>query len=127
MGIFTVDIRVCKPGRRPNWGVFEKVIVDTGSETTWLPGAELQAIGIEVFKAGQTFIMANGQRVRRDVGIAVIQSGAFKTVDEVVLAKPGDLLLLGARTLEGFNARVDPRKKRLVAAGPILAAPRLHR
>lgn len=122
-----MDIRVSRPGRRPNWGVFEKVIVGTGSETTWLPGAELQAIGIEVFKAGQTFIMADGRRVRRDVGIAVILSGAFKTVDEVVLAKPGDLLLLGARTLEGFNARVDPRKKRLVAAGPILAAPRWPR
>ncbi len=36
----------------------------------------------------------------------------------MLLAKPGDLTLLGARTLEGFNATIDPRKKRLVAEGP---------
>jgi hypothetical protein len=43
-------------------------------------------------------------------------------VDEVVFGQPGDLALLGARTLEGFHARVDPRAKRLVASGPHLAA-----
>jgi hypothetical protein len=43
-------------------------------------------------------------------------------LDEVVFAQPCDLSLLGARTLEGFNAHVDARKKRLVAAGPIPAA-----
>jgi hypothetical protein len=44
-------------------------------------------------------------------------------VDEVVFGEPGDLTLLGARTLEGFGAAVDARRKRLVAAGPHLAAP----
>ena len=43
-------------------------------------------------------------------------------MDEVVFAKPGDLKLLGARTLEGFNALVDRRRKRLVAARPMPAA-----
>ena len=56
------------------------------------------------------------------IGIAVIQCGEFKTVDEIVFAKPGDLSLLGARTLEGFNAVVDTRRKKLVAAGPLPAA-----
>ncbi|HEY2553609.1 MAG TPA: hypothetical protein VGI15_00030, partial [Candidatus Cybelea sp.] len=45
------------------------------------------------------------------------------TVDEVVFAQPGDLLLLGARTLEGLNLTVDAQRKRLVAAGPLPAAP----
>ena len=40
----------------------------------------------------------------------------------LVFGEPGDLTLLGARTLEGLSLVVDPRKKRLVAAGPILAA-----
>jgi len=122
MGIFTVDIRVAKPGRRPRWAQFKKVIVDTGSEATWLPEGGLHAVGIETFKKDIPFIMANGQLITRDVGIAIIQCGQFKTVDEVVFAKRGDLLLLGARTLEGFNATVDPRRKRLVAAGPLSAA-----
>jgi hypothetical protein len=46
----------------------------------------------------------------------------FETVDEVIFAESGDQSLLGARTLEGFNARVDSKQKKLIAAGPILAA-----
>jgi hypothetical protein len=45
-------------------------------------------------------------------------------IDEVVFAQPGDLELLGARSLEGLNLRVDSRAKKLVAGGPILAAAR---
>ena len=33
-----------------------------------------------------------------------------------------DRVLLGARSLEGLNLRVDSRQKRLVSAGPIVAA-----
>ena len=44
------------------------------------------------------------------------------TVDEVVFAEKGDLLLLGARSLEGLSLTVDPRRKKLVAARPLLAA-----
>lgn len=122
MGVFSVDVRVSRPGRKPRWIAFKSVVVDSGSEVTWLPEAELHSAGIPVFKKDQIFIMANGQAVTRDVGIAVIECGEFKTVDEVVFARPGDLRLLGARTLEGFNAVVDARKKRLVAAGPLPAA-----
>ena len=32
------------------------------------------------------------------------------------------LNLLGARTLEGMNVHVDARRKRIVAAGPMVAA-----
>lgn len=97
-------------------------MVDSGAEMTWLPGAELRAGGIEIFKRDQLFGLANGQYVTRHVGTALILCGEFKTVDEVVFAQPGDLSLLGARTLEGFNGVVDSRKKKLVAAGPIPAA-----
>lgn len=43
-------------------------------------------------------------------------------MDEVVFAKEGDLKLLGSRTLQGFGATIDARRKKLVAAGPIPAA-----
>ena len=115
MGVFTVDVRVTKPGR-PRWKTFRRVIVDTGAEMTWLPEADLRSAGVETFKRDQLVVMANGQYVTRHVGMAVIECGEFKTVDEVVFAQPGDLSLLGARTIEGFNAHVDSRKKRLVAA-----------
>ena len=42
--------------------------------------------------------------------------------DEVVFGEPGDLVLLGSRTLEGLNFRVEPVTKQLVDAGPAPAA-----
>ena len=122
MGVFTVEVRVTKPGRRLRWKTFRRVLVDSGSEMTWLPEADLRAAGVEVFKRDQLYVMANGQYVTRNVGTAVIECGEFKTVDEVVLGQAGDLSLLGARTLEGFNAIVDARKRKLIPAGPMPAA-----
>jgi len=55
----------------------------------------------------------------RNVG--TFYTGCF-TIDEVVFAEPRDLSLLGSRSLEGLNLMVDPRRKKLVAAGPLLAA-----
>jgi hypothetical protein len=43
-------------------------------------------------------------------------------VDEVVFAQSGDLQLLGAHALEGVNLKVDSRRKKLLAAGPIVVA-----
>ena len=122
VGAFRVDIEICRPGKEPRWASVRQVLVDSGSEMTWLPERLLRSIGIDVFKRDQRFVMANGLEITRDVGIAVIRSGDFKTVDEVVFGRAGDLALLGARTLEGFNASVDARRKRLVGAGPIPAA-----
>jgi len=122
MGVFKVDVRIAKPGRRPRWVRIPQVMVDSGAELSRLPEADLRSAGIEVFKKDQLFVMANGQYVTRNVGMALLEAGEFKTVDEVVFARPGDLKLLGARTVEGFNAVVDPQKKNLVAAGPMPAA-----
>jgi len=102
------------------------MLVDTGSEYTWVPAKVLEELGVQREKKDMTFQMANGQCITRTVGFAVVTSGDFFTVDEVVFAEEGDLALLGARTMEGFNARVDPGRKKLVAAGPIPAAASMH-
>ena len=64
----------------------------------------------------------NGQIITRSVGYAILRVDKAETTDEVVFAEPGDLLLLGCRALEGLNLRVDSRAKKLVAAGPVIAA-----
>ena len=122
VGTFRVDIELARPGRKPRWHALKHVMVDSGAEVSWLPDEALRSLGIDIFKKDEPFVTADGRTITRDVGIALIRCGAFKTVDEVVFAKPGDLRLLGARTLQGFNALVDPRRKRLVAGGPIPAA-----
>ncbi len=98
------------------------VMVDTGSEATWIKREYLEKIGIRPEKKKLRFIMANGQEVTRSIGYAIIHVGQEATTDEIVFAQEGDLQLLGARTLEGLNLRVDPRNKKLVSGGPIVAA-----
>ena len=122
MGLFRIDIEVAVPGRHARWTPIRDVVVDTGAELTWLPEDVLRGLGVETFKTHERFLTADGRLVRRDLGIALVRHGRFKTVDEIVFAKPGDLTLLGAHTLEGFNATVDPRRRRLVAGGPMPAA-----
>lgn len=100
----------------------ERLMVDTEAEYTWVPEDILKTIGVQVTKKDVAFLMANGRPITRDIGYAIIRVEEFETVDEVVFARKGDLKLLGSRTLEGFAAMVDPRRKKLVASGPILAA-----
>ena len=100
----------------------EKLLVGTGSEYTWAPSAKLEKIGVAREKKDIRFIMANGEIVTRNVGFAIVRVGRNFTIDEVVFAQRGDLILLGARTLEGLNLTVDAVKKKLVAAGPLPAA-----
>jgi len=102
--------------------IIEHLIVDTGSEFTWIPSETLSAVGVDVRKRDVEFVMANGEIIARDIGYAILRVHDFETVDEIVFAQRGDLNLLGAHTLEGFGAVVDAREKRLVAAGPHLAA-----
>ncbi|MEI6655694.1 MAG: retroviral-like aspartic protease family protein [Verrucomicrobiota bacterium] len=98
------------------------MLVDTGSEYTWVPGRTLENLGVEREKKDLEFVMANGQKVTRSVGFAIIRVEGNFTVDEVVFAEKGNLVLLGARSLEGLSLVVDSRKKKLVAAGPLPAA-----
>lgn len=122
MGVFSVSLEIAKITERPKFHRFDRLLVDTGSEMTWIAAGTLRKLGIAVRKKDQPFVMANGQTVTRDIGYALVRCGEFETVDEVVFAQNGDLQLLGSHTLEGFNAVVDPKRKRLVSAGPMPAA-----
>lgn len=122
MGVFHVSCRIENHVDRTKSVRLPKILVDTGSEHTWLPAAKLERIGVAGEKKDVAFVMANGQVVTRTVGFAVLHVDKYFTIDEVVFAEKGDLSLLGARTLEGLNLAVDAGKRRLVAARPIPAA-----
>jgi predicted aspartyl protease len=122
MGTFHTSCRVENHVARSKSVRLSKLLVDTGSEYTWIPAAKLESIGVAREKKDVRFVMANGEVITRSVGFAILRVGKSFTIDEVVFAEPGDLLLLGARTLEGLNLVVDSAKKKLVAAGPLPAA-----
>lgn len=117
MGTFPMDceiVNITQPGKRVT---VSKLLVDTGSELTWVPEDALHQTGIQITKKDLPFVMANGQVITRSVGYAIVRAQGFETVDEIVFAQPGDLSLLGARTLEGFGA--GPH---LAAAGGLAGA-----
>ena len=121
MGLFRVACELENYRDRTKSVRVPDVIVDTGSEMTWIGREHLDRIGIEPEKKDLR-VTADGQEIVRSIGFAVVRAGGTLTVDEVVFGQPGDLQLLGARTLEGLNLRVDARGKKLVAAGPIIVA-----
>jgi predicted aspartyl protease len=122
MATFYVPCRVSNIAHRARSVELPQLLVDTGSEHTWIPEYLLEDIGIVREKKDLHFKLANGQIVTRSVGFAILHVADSFTIDEVVFAEPGDLLLLGARLLEGLNVTVDSRLKKLVAAGPLPAA-----
>ena len=122
MGTFTIRCKIENVIKREKSAVVPKMLVDTGSEYTWVSAKTLEELDIEREKKDLQFKMANGQIITRSVGFAIVRYDKYFTVDEVVFAEKGDLLLLGARTLEGLNLTVNSQQKKLVAAGPLLAA-----
>lgn len=97
-----------------------EVLVDTGSELTWLPKDVLAGIGVAP-RRRRRFSTATKELVERDVGYAVLRSEGFETIDEVVFAEPGDMHLMGVRTLEGFGVMVDNLAHRFVATVTLVA------
>ena len=122
MGTFHVGCKLENHVHRDKAITVPRALVDTGSEYTWISAKTLEKIGVPREKKDLVFTMANGQTITRSVGFAIVRVEKHFTTDEVVFAEPGDLTILGARTLEGLSLVVDPRKKKLVASGPIPAA-----
>ena len=122
MGTFRVDGLLTHIVDRHRTANVAGMLVDTGSEYTWVPAKILETLGVEREKKDLTFVMANGRQITRSVGFAIVHIEGNFTIDEVVFAQDGDLSLLGARSLEGLNLTVDSRLKKLVASGPLPAA-----
>jgi predicted aspartyl protease len=122
MGTFYATCQIENHIHRHKKKTIQGLLVDTGSEFTWINENNLKDISVRPEKKDVDFVMANGQTITRPMGYIIIHVGDMVTIDEVVFGQPGDLQLLGARTLEGLNLHIDPRQKKLVASGPILAA-----
>jgi len=121
MGTFRVDVAIENPARPGERRTLRSVLVDTGAELSWVPAELLESLGVARNKQWR-FRQADGTVLERWTGIVVVNLAGNRTGDDVVFGEPGDLVLLGCRTLEGLNLRVEPVTKRLVDAGPAPAA-----
>jgi predicted aspartyl protease len=123
MGTFRTTVAIENVSRRGTIRTLPDVLVDTGSEYSWAPRDVLASLGI-VAERTQRFVVADGRAITREIGIAMIHAGGTSAPDFVVFAEAGDLVLLGARSLEGLNLRIDPMRKMLIDAGPIVTGGR---
>jgi predicted aspartyl protease len=121
MGTFRIEIEIENPARPGKRRALPSVLVDTGAELSWIPADVLESLGIER-RSQWRFRQADGTVLERWTGPAFVYAEGKTAMDDVVFGEPGDLVLLGARSLEGLNLRIDPVSKRLVDAGPAPAA-----
>src|ERR1051326_8208507 len=105
MGSFRVDVELENPARPGQRRTVRSVLVDTGAVLSWVPAEVLESLVLE-----------------RWTGSVIVSVAGRRTGDDVVFGEPGDLVLLGSRTLSGLNFRVEPATKQLVDAGPAPAA-----
>ena len=118
MGSFRVDVELENPLRAGERRIVTSVLVDTGAELSCFPASVLDTLGI-LRRQRRLFRQADGSVLERWTGAAFVYAVGATTTDEVVFGEPGDLVLLGSRTLEGLNLRVDPVAKQLTDAGPM--------
>ena len=121
MGIFRTTVGVASlsdPHRRVD---VAHMMVDTGSEYTWIAEERLAQLGVSPVRIDR-FETADGRILERHVGFAMLHAAGRSAPSVVVFAQPGDMVLLGAHGLEGLNLRIDLGRKKLVPAGPVPAA-----
>ena len=121
VGTFRTTIGVESLASRGTVVELRDVLVDMGAEATWIPRSILERLGVQV-EATEQYQMADGRVLVRQVGHARVHVAGKATADDVVFAEPDDLIILGARSLEGLSLRVDPRAKQLISAGPKITA-----
>ena len=112
MGTFYVTLEVGSPDQ----AVFEQVeaLVDTGATYTLLPADLLDRLGVAPLDS-QSFILANGERIRRDIGETAVRIDGRVRTTLVVFSDRGSHALLGAYILEAFSLAADPVNQRLIS------------
>ncbi len=117
MGILYHEIEIGSPdGTR-----FEtlEAMVDTGASYTVVPSDVLRTLGIRAHRR-MGFRLADGTRIEKDVGSAIIRVLGQQETSMVVFGEPGGPVLLGAVALETFALAVDPLGQRLISVDGLL-------
>lgn len=120
MGITTVLVDVANPAR-PDVGESIELIVDSGAVYSVIPADLLDRLGVLPL-AEQTFRLADGSRIVRRKGTALLRYGEQIGGADVIFGAPGDAALLGALSLEALGLALDPIRRELRPVPLLLAA-----
>lgn len=120
MNIFKIQIVAGNPKDAGRMTMPIEALVDTALEWTWLPGERLRDIGV-MPRNKRLFPGPNGLLFERESGEAILRANGHETVDEVVFAEPGDVALIGVRTMEGFGLAFDDARHRFISLETLMA------
>lgn len=95
-------------------------LVDTGATDTLVPRSVVATIGVTA-QERDSFVLADGRRVERDVAIGLVRLDGRIRPTVCVIDDGAPASLLGAVTLEEFGLAVNPVNRRLVKAEKYLA------
>jgi predicted aspartyl protease len=112
MGTFSAKLRVWNPARPERVEELE-VRVGTGAAYSWVSRARLQSLGVAAVRRMQ-FRTIEGHLIERDLAPVFVATDGFTGGDNVVIAEPGDMEVMGSHTLESLGVTVDPVGKKLV-------------
>jgi clan AA aspartic protease len=110
MGLTNVDMIVANP-QHPEKSQKVRFLVDSGAVYSLVPRRILDDIGI-VPNNEQTFSMADGTPIRRNVGYALFMYQGLTRASTVIFGEEGDEPLLGATTLEEMGLALHPFRVR---------------
>ena len=119
MSAFKVNLTAVNPRDENKRTPPVEVLVDTGSELSWLPKALLLDAGITP-RGKKRLTTATKQIFERDFGYAILTAEGRSTIDEIIFAEDSDMSLLGVHTIEGFNVMVDNVSQRFVSIIPMV-------
>ena len=111
MGLTVLKLEVANPA---NPDVVETVefLIDSGALYSLVPRAVLQRLGINPLKA-QTFRLANGQSIERQIGGALFKYQDRVGGATVIFGEEEDSTILGACTLEWMGLSLDSVRRQL--------------
>jgi len=114
MGIFTAKLRVWNPVNSSSSQEID-AMVDSGASYSWVLRTRLEPLGVRPVRR-MSFRMIEGKTIERDLVPVFVAADGFTGGDNVVMAEPGDMEVIGAHTLESLGLTVDPVGKKLVPA-----------
>ena|SRR3989338_1697771 len=111
MGIVNIKATITnidKPGKSAS----AEFLVDTGAGYTVVPFQMAKELNLKPTKKLK-FTLADGTKVERNIGYAMIEIDGERAPSTVVIGNRGDAALLGVITLENMGLIIDPFKRKL--------------
>ena len=118
MGRMEVELTIKNPKDMKRLATTD-FLVDSGAAYTVVPATLVKKLSLKP-NFHREFILADGKKIQRAIGSAVIRFGNEEVSSPVVLGEKGDSALLGVITLESFGLALDPFQRKIYRAKMML-------